>query len=274
MGTNGGPQHIDGVEILVEGEGPEAIVMVHGWPDTRRLWDAQVEYLKSRHRCIRFTLPGFDVAGPRQLHSLDALVDFLKRVVEQTCPGEQVTLLLHDWGCVFGYQFAMRHPALVKRIIGVDIGDAGSRAHMRAMRAKDKFMVFAYQFWLALAWKIGGSIGDRMTRAMARWARCPSDAHYIGSSMCYPYWIQWFGGRCSYRHAQRFEARWPMLFIYGRRKLFQFQSTEWVEALRARPGSQALEFDTGHWVMSARPQAFNEAVGAWLAQHDTDAKPG
>jgi pimeloyl-ACP methyl ester carboxylesterase len=174
---------------------------------------------------------------------------------------------------VFGYQFAMRHPALVKRIIGVDIGDAGSRAHMRTMRAKDKLMVFAYQFWLALAWKFGGAIGDRMTRAMARWARCPSDAQYIGSSMCYPYWIQWFGGKGSYRHAQRFEARWPMLFIYGRRKLFQFQSGEWVEYLRARPGSQALEFDTGHWVMSARPQAFNEAIGAWLGQHAADAKP-
>ena len=32
---------IDGVEVFVEGVGP-AIVMIHGWPDTHRLWDAQV----------------------------------------------------------------------------------------------------------------------------------------------------------------------------------------------------------------------------------------
>lgn len=263
------PQEIDDIEVFVEGEGGEAIVMLHGWPDTYRLWDAQVEHLKARYRCIRFTLPGFDTGKTRRAHSLDELVATLKRIVEATCPGEQVTLLLHDWGCLFGYQFAMRHPALVKRIVGVDIGDAGSSAHLRAMRAKDKLMVFVYQFWLALAWKFGGRLGDRMTRAMARWARCPSDPQYIGAHMCYPYWIQWFGGRGSYRRAPRFEARWPMLFIYGRRKLFQFQSSEWVAALRARPGSQALEFDTGHWVMSAQPQAFNEAVAAWLNASDT-----
>ena len=39
--------------------------MVHGWPDTYRLWDGQVEALKDRYRCVRFTLPGFDAAQPR-----------------------------------------------------------------------------------------------------------------------------------------------------------------------------------------------------------------
>lgn len=261
-------QNIGGVAVHVEGAGTRSIVMVHGWPDTYRLWDAQVAFLKDHYRCIRFTLPGFDDSGPRRAFSLDELVATLKKIVETTCPGEPVTLMLHDWGCVFGYQFAMRHPALVRRIVGVDIGDAGSRAHLASLRARDKFMVFAYQFWLALAWKIGGATGDRMTRAMARWARCPSDLQPVGAQMCYPYWIQWFGGKDSYRRAQKFDARWPMLYLYGRRKLFQFQSAPWVAALRARPGCQALEFDTGHWVMSAQPQAFNEAVAAWLDAGD------
>ncbi len=264
---------IDGVGIRVEGTGAEAIVMVHGWPDTWRLWDAQAAFLKDRYRCIRFTLPGFDSSQPRQAHSLDALVAFLKRVVEETCPGEQVTLMLHDWGCLFGYQFAMRHPALIKRIIGVDIGDAGSRDHLRAMRAKDKFLVFAYQFWLALAWLAPNSLGDRMTRAMARWARCPSDPQYIGAQMCYPYYIRWFGAHGSYRKALPFRPTWPMLYFYGRRKLFQFQSQEWVDGLNARAGCRALKFDTGHWVMRERPEEFNRAVAQWLAE-TTAATPG
>ena len=256
--------NIAGVEVFTQGSGAHAIVMLHGWPDTYRLWDAQVEFLKPHFRCVRFTLPGFDIAGPRRAHSLNELVETLKTVIETTCPGQQVTLMLHDWGCLFGYQFAMRHPALVKRIIGVDIGDAGSAAHIRAMRAKDKFMVFAYQFWLALAWKFGGRLGDRMTRAMAGWARCPSDAQLIGAHMCYPYYIRWFGAHGSYRHVVPFKPGCPMLYIYGRKKPFQFHSPEWIAALRARPGSDALEFSTGHWVMSARPAEFNLAVAAWL----------
>ena len=262
------PQQIDDVDVFVEGRGSEAIVMLHGWPDTYRLWDEQVAFLQARYRCVRFTLPGFDVAKPRRAYSLDELVGTLKHVVEQSCPGQKVTLMLHDWGCIFGYQFAMRHPEFVQRIVGVDIGDAGSRAHQRATSLKAKAMVFAYQAWLAIAWRIGGPIGDSMTRAMARAARCRSDPQYISSAMNYPYAIAWTGAHGGYRRAVPFVPTWPMLYIYGCKKAFQFQSTAWVEALRARPGSQALEFNTGHWVMTSRPQEFNHAVAAWLEATD------
>ena len=264
------PQCIDGVDVYIEGTGSESIVMLHGWPDTHRLWDAQVAHFKTRYRCVRFTLPGFDGARPRRGYSLDELITLLRHIVEHACAGGPVTLLLHDWGCVFGYQFAMRHPELVKRIVGVDIGDAGSRAHRASMPFKAKAMVFAYQAWLALAWRIdssfGGTLGDRMTRAMARWAGCRSDPRLISAGMCYPYDIAWTGSHGGYRHAVPFVPSWPMLFLYGRRKPFQFQSNQWVEALRTKPGSRALEFDTGHWVMKGKPREFNATVEAWLAE--------
>src|SRR6185295_1202763 len=96
---------VDGIEIHVDGDGAETIVMVHGWPDTYRIWDAQVAFLKSRYRCARFTLPGFDIARPRRAYSLEEVCDFIRRVVERVSPGRKVTILLHDWGCLFGYQF-------------------------------------------------------------------------------------------------------------------------------------------------------------------------
>ena len=103
-----------------------------------------------------------------------------------------MTLLVHDWGCFYGYQFAMRHPQLIKRVIGVDIGDAGSRRNVAVMSLKQKFMVVGYQLWLALAWKIGGSLGNRMARWMAGQARAPAPAAHIGAQMGYPYAVQWF----------------------------------------------------------------------------------
>ena len=56
---------IDGIAVHAEGDGADTIVMVHGWPDTYRLWDAQVDAFKAQYRCVRFTLPGFDVTKPR-----------------------------------------------------------------------------------------------------------------------------------------------------------------------------------------------------------------
>ena len=121
---------VAGIDVHVDGEGGETIVMVHGWPDTYRLWDAQVEHLKAQHRCIRFTLPGFDGAQPRKAYTVDEVTGLIRQVIEQLSPDRKITLMLHDWGCVYGYEFYMRNPGLVARIVSVDIGtgDFGNHA--------------------------------------------------------------------------------------------------------------------------------------------------
>jgi len=66
---------------------PETIVMIHGWPDTYRLWDAQVAFFSHRYRCVRFTLPGFDIDKPRRAVPLEEMIETLKAIVEQEQPG-------------------------------------------------------------------------------------------------------------------------------------------------------------------------------------------
>jgi pimeloyl-ACP methyl ester carboxylesterase len=256
---------VDGIEVHVEGDGAETIVMVHGWPDTYRLWDAAVEFLRARFRCVRFTLPGFDAAKPRRIYTVDELAGFLRAVVTRASPGRKVILMLHDWGCAFGYEFTMRHPELVSRLVGVDIGNPKGLA--RALSLREKLVVVAYQWWLALSWKIGGRLGDRMSLQMARWMKCPSDRRFISSCMAYPYYVAHFGGEQAYRRQmQSFRPSCPMLFVYGRRKPVMFHTRAWVDELLARRReNQAIEFDTGHWVMLQQPARFNQVVGGWLA---------
>jgi pimeloyl-ACP methyl ester carboxylesterase len=252
-------------DLHIEGTGPETILMIHGWPDTYRLWDKQVEALKDRFRCVHFTLPGFDASKPRRAYSLDELTSFIKEVADQVSPDKKIILMLHDWGCVFGYEFYMRNPQRVSRIVGVDIGD--KRSMQESITPRAQRMILAYQLWLAAAWAIGGKVGDRMTRYMARKAHCPSDTATISSCMNYPYFNYWFGGRNSIRlQAQPFVPGCPMLFLYGRRKLFLFHAKDWADELAKKPGSAVVEFDTGHWVMSEQPARFNEVVADWLGK--------
>jgi pimeloyl-ACP methyl ester carboxylesterase len=255
---------IDGVTVQAEGTGPEVLLMLHGWPDTHRLWDAQVAAFAARFRCVRFTLPGFEPSTPPDPASLDRIVELLHRVSLRTSPDRPVTLLLHDWGCLFGYQFAMRHPQRVARIVGVDVGDAGSGAHLRSLGVKAKASIAIYQLWLALAWRLGGRLGDRMARGMAKALRCPAEPSRIHAGMGYPYDIQWTGSHGSYRHGLPFDPPCPMLYLYGARKPFHFHSAEWAQALARWPGSRVLPMHTGHWVMCQEPQAFNAAVASWL----------
>ena len=259
---------IDGVEVIVEGQGSKAIVMIHGWPDTHRLWDGQVAALKDHYRCVRFTLPGYDLSQPGRAYSLDEVVETIRKVVAEACPGGRSTLLLHDWGCFFGYQFAMRHPERVERVIGVDIGDAGSRRNRTELGTRRMLMVMAYQVWLALAWKVGGGIGTSMARWMARTLRCPTDPLSIGAQMGYPYALRWLGVAGGFQRLKTFEPHGPMLYLYGERKPFMFHSHAWIERIAARPGSRVLGFPTGHWVMIGRPREFNAALLSWLRETD------
>jgi pimeloyl-ACP methyl ester carboxylesterase len=252
---------IEGVDIHVQGEGAETIVMMHGWPDTWRLWDGPVAALAARYRCVRFTQPGFDARMPARSPSLDEMMRIYAAIVDHVSPRAPVTLMLHDWGCVFGLQYAMRHPDRVARIVAVDIGDTNSKAFLQSLAPKAKLGIAGYQLWLALAWKLRGRVGTAMTRRMAGWLRCPSDAQEISWQMNHPYWLTWTGGL---RDSLRVAPACPVLYLYGERKPFMFHSPQWLERVRATPGGAVHGLRARHWVMKDAPAEFNAAVLAWL----------
>lgn len=255
---------VDGITVHVEGRGPGTILMLHGWPDTLHLWDATVQVLKDEHRCVRCTLPGFDVAQAPRALSLQDMTAWLLKVVDAVSPDAPVTLLLHDWGCMFGYELAARHPQRVARVMGLDVGDFNAPAFARSLSGRAKAGIFAYQFWLAVAYKVGGPVGSWMTRWMARALRCPSDLQRMGWQMNYPYAMQWFGTAGGLRHATRFEPACPMLYLYGRRKPFMFHSPQWLERLAQGPNNRVEALRAGHWLMVDQPEAFHDCIQSWL----------
>ena len=262
---------IDGVDIVAEGDGAHAVLLVHGWPDSYRLWDPLVAHLLAAFpgalRCVRFTLPGFDLPAPPRPRSFGELAALVAAVADRVSPDRPVTLVLHDWGCVFGYEFAARHPGRVARIVAVDIGDHNAPELVRSLGLRAKLMVAAYQLWLVLAWRLGrlgaAAPADWMTRFMARLAGSRRPPQQLGWPMNYPYDVQWTGSHGGPRVAPVAPAC-PVLYIYGRRKPFQFQSPQWLARLAGRPGCRVQPFATGHWPMLEQPDAFNRCVSDWL----------
>lgn len=255
---------VDGIPIRVEGRGNRTVLMLHGWPDTLQLWDATVLALQDEHRCVRCTLPGFDVTQPPRAPSLQAMTDWLLQVVDAVSPGAPVTLLLHDWGCLFGYELAARHPHRVDRVIGVDVGDFNAPAFAHSLNGRAKAGIFAYQFWLALAYKVGGPTGTWMTRWMARALGCPADPGRMGWQINYPYAMQWLGTSGGLRQAARFQPACPMLYVYGKRKPFMFHSPQWLETLARGPENRVEALRAGHWLMLDQPEIFHRCVRDWL----------
>ncbi|MEY4266036.1 MAG: hypothetical protein RIS90_571 [Pseudomonadota bacterium] len=268
---------IDGMTVRVEGSGSHTVLMLHGWPDTLKLWDGTVAALQDQFRCVRLTLPGFDLAQPARATSMARMGGLLCQVLDRVSPNQAVTLLLHDWGCAFGYEFAAQHPQRVARIVAVDIGDYNSKALQRALSLTAKLQVWAYQVWLALAWVLGRHLSQRlghgMTRWMARALRCPVPTAQIGWQMNYPYAMRWFGLAGGLQQAAPVQPGCPLLYLYGRRKPFMFHSPTWLARVATQPGSAVQGFRAGHWVMLDQPTEFHACIRHWLQASSTPESP-
>ena len=265
---------INGLTVHSEGEGP-VLVFVHGWPDGPEVWCKTVPALKHRFRCVLVTLPGFDLAKPPRPLSVTGICELLAEVVDHVSPKQPVTLVLHDWGCFFGYEYAARHRHRVASVVGVDIGDTNSSAYLQQLSLREKLLISGYQLWLAVAWKLGPlwpSMATRMTRFMAKAVGCRTPAETIGWQMNYPYAMQWLGTKGGLRGVARVNkllgAELPTLFIYGKQKPFMFHSTQWITHLAKTPGSAAHGLEAGHWLMRQRPEAFNVLLVDWLSRGD------
>jgi len=250
-------------DIFVEGHGETTLLMVHGWPDTHRLWDGLIDQLKADYRCARFTLPGFGVSDPRRQRTLGEVVGVLEAVIDAVSPDRPVTLVLHDWGCFYGYQYYMKNPRRVSRIVGFDVGDVDSKE----MKLPLSMILFtlSYQLWLAGAWVIGGRTGDAMTRLFARAIGVRADLCLVHSGMNYGYYLKY---RCALFGKSQgdvpFDPACPMLFLYGHRKPTMFHSNAFVERLNRAPSSKAVGFDAGHWLMLEQPTEVAGEIRDWM----------
>ena len=96
----------DGVTLAVREHGePTAptVVLVHGFPDTQRVWDEVVERLSSRFHVVTYDVRGAGGStaprGPRG-YGMEHLVGDLAAVIDAVSPDRPVHLVGHDWGSI------------------------------------------------------------------------------------------------------------------------------------------------------------------------------
>ncbi|MBO0801974.1 MAG: alpha/beta fold hydrolase [Nocardiopsaceae bacterium] len=110
-----GPEYVaapDGVPIAVYTDGDRSrppVLLVHGFPDTHRAWDAVAAALATDHYVVRYDVRGAGASGrPASLagYHLDRLADDLFAVADAVSPGRPVHLAGHDWGSIQAWHAA------------------------------------------------------------------------------------------------------------------------------------------------------------------------
>lgn len=96
----------DGVPLAVFSSGDPAkpvVLLVHGYPDTHRVWDTVCRDLAADFHVVRYDVRGAGRSGcPADLagYRLDRLADDLFAVADAVSPDRPVHVAGHDWGSI------------------------------------------------------------------------------------------------------------------------------------------------------------------------------
>jgi cis-3-alkyl-4-acyloxetan-2-one decarboxylase len=97
------------------------LVFIHGNPSNKALFRHLMEAASADYRCIAIDHIGMGEsdkpdAGAYDFH-FETRVDDLARTLDQLKAGNQLTLVMHDWGGIIGLRYAQRHPERVARLV-------------------------------------------------------------------------------------------------------------------------------------------------------------
>jgi pimeloyl-ACP methyl ester carboxylesterase len=96
----------------------ETLLLVHGYPDTRRVWDPLYRDLAADFHVVRYDVRGSGRSGrPADLagYRLEQLADDLFAVADAVSPDRPVHVAAHDWGSIQAWH-AVTDPRAASRI--------------------------------------------------------------------------------------------------------------------------------------------------------------
>ena len=257
--------NVSGTEVYIDGNKDKTIVMLHGWPDTHEIWQKQVDFFKENYTCVTFTLLGFTKNDDKK-YTLDEIIQRIRDIVNTVSPDKKIILMLHDWGCVFGYEYAMRYADKVEKMIGVDIGDTSSKEFRDSLSVSAKMMLFTYQITLAIGYFSGDTIGRAINKTIAKGLKARSNFDNIHRGMSLPYAMRWLGVAGGLKQLHQFKPSFPFFYCYATKKPFFFHSASWLNQLQKNTENKVQSFDCSHWVMVDKADEFNQSVKDWLIQ--------
>lgn len=101
------------MHYMEEGSG-DAILFLHGIPTSCYVWRNVMPYLTSLGRCIAPDLIGFGLSGKPDIeYSVTDHIKYIEKFIE-IMDLKNITLVMHGWGSVIGFNYAMHHESNCK----------------------------------------------------------------------------------------------------------------------------------------------------------------
>lgn len=142
----------DDVTLAVTDHGPKSgvpVLMLHGWPDSARLWRHQVPALAEQgYRVLAPDLRGFgrsdkptDVEAYRIAHSVSDMLAILDEAGAAACH-----VVGHDFGALVAWSFAIHHPERVTSLTALSVGHPSAFASAGLGQLRRSWYTLLFQF--------------------------------------------------------------------------------------------------------------------------------
>ncbi|MDK8755911.1 alpha/beta fold hydrolase [Acinetobacter radioresistens] len=122
----------------------EAVVLLHGFPETAQCWDqVRVQLNAAGFRTFAPNQRGYSLdARPegRQAYRMQELLQDLDLLIDQI--NHPVHLVGHDWGAIVAWEYAMHYPKKLKNLVVLSVPHPG--AFLRALLASDQLFKSYY----------------------------------------------------------------------------------------------------------------------------------
>jgi len=121
-----------GIHLSVRACGPvdaPRLVFLHGFPEGAFIWDALMQSLSGRFRCMAPYLRGYaPSSAPQAIEAYRAkhLVADIAALIEQTGEGPLAALVAHDWGGAAAWNLAVQRPELLRQLVVINSPHPGT----------------------------------------------------------------------------------------------------------------------------------------------------
>lgn len=299
--------HARSVPTLELGDPKKPVmVFIHGWPDSSAIWANQFQHFCGNSAASYFcvALSWFDYhpdVPPRPEWELlwDVQVEAFHRVLSVEMGLRDITLVMHDFGVIVGYQLVYRYPGFVKRIVAMDIGmdllhdQGGLTAAYGPLPLEEQI---DYVRTIIVSFLTHNDTMMRTAPAVAG-TPCADCEKLVSSALGWPYWQLVREGDAAwpervlprvprsewdFSFVPSFPADMPLLFTYGTcqdntglcrgcppcadRSEYTEYYAPWIKWVDERGyGSRSVAMrDTDHWHMCRGSKATNDAIQAFL----------
>jgi len=273
------------LRVRIEGNanGP-VVVLVHGFPDSQRVWDRVVPLLTADHRVVTYDVRGAggsSAPASRSGYRMSKLVGDLAAVIEHVRPdGGPVHLVGHDWGSIQSWSAVMRESSdarLTGRIASyTSISGPGLDIYGNFIRdglARRRFAAVgrqALQSWYVVAFQTPGlpeliarRFGRQLRTAMAR--RQKLDGGHWGDT----FEDDFRNGVNLYRanglSFRRGTTSVPVQLVVPTKDAF-LSPAVYADVAEFAPDVRRVDVVAGHWVVQSQPGVVADSVRAFVTE--------